>query len=83
MVESTQPARHSTLNHFDADILEFAKRWEPFDGGHEFVLAEFGIDIGEYYRRLTQILERLEPKDRDPRVVAAARRHLALRHGDS
>lgn len=73
--------RRTQLDKFDADILEFAKRWAPFGGGHEFVLAEFGINIGGFYHRLHWILQELEPHERDPKVVTITQHNYAAHHG--
>lgn len=38
------------------DLIDFALRWEPFGGGDEFILPEFGIAPVVFYRRLLRIL---------------------------
>lgn len=75
MTRKTGPNLHSHLDPFDTAILEFAERWAPFDGGHEFVFAEFGIRVAEFYDRLEQILSRTDAGRRDSRLIANVRRN--------
>jgi hypothetical protein len=43
--------------HLNAhDLIAFATRWEPFGGGDEYILPEFGLQPEQFYRRLTQLL---------------------------
>lgn len=40
----------------DLELLQFAVKWAPYDGGNEHVLVEFGLSLSEYYRRLQNLL---------------------------
>lgn len=75
MTFRTGPNPPSQLDPFDTAILEFAKRWAPFDGGHEFVFAEFGIRVNEFYDRLEQILSRIDAGQRDSQLLEDVRRN--------
>ncbi|MFH5211428.1 DUF3263 domain-containing protein [Antrihabitans spumae] len=81
MASGRRELHRARLSRFDGALLDFAERWAPYDGGHEFILAEFGLTLGEYYRRLREVLSQLDAGDRDPRVVAAARHHDAIHNG--
>lgn len=79
---ATKPSSgRSTLDRFDSALLDFAERWAPFDGGHEFIFAEFGLTTSQFYDRLKMVLARLAPAESDPRVVSAVRHYHALHHG--
>lgn len=54
-----QSRARARLDRYDTALLEFAERWQPFGGGHEYVFAEFGLDIDEFYRQLQRIRQRL------------------------
>lgn len=81
MLTNGRKPRRIQLDDFDAAILEFAEQWTPYGGGHEFVFAEFGIDLAEFYRRLQRVLYQLEPHECHPNVVSFVRHNYALHHG--
>lgn len=57
-----------------AEMVDFARRWYPYGGGTaEDILVEFGIGEHEYFRRLTEIIDGLQPADQDVVVYAAMR----------
>lgn len=69
-----EPTR-TQLDKYDTAILEFAEQWMPYAGGHEYVLAEFGVDVDEFYIRLQRIRQRLHPHERHPKVGTAVQRY--------
>lgn len=55
-----------------AELLDFALRWYPYGGGTaEDILVEFGISEHEYFRRLSLIIDSLQPADPDAAAYAA------------
>lgn len=41
--------------------VDFALRWEPFGGGDDYILPEFGVSPAVFYRRLLNDLDRTPP----------------------
>lgn len=55
-----------------AELLDFAQRWYPYGGGTaEDILVEFGISAHEYFRRLSEIIDSVQPADPDAAAYAA------------
>ncbi|OAK51234.1 hypothetical protein [Rhodococcoides kyotonense] len=75
MTADERRAPRTPLNTVDAAILEFAERWAPFGGGHEFIFPEFGIRIDEFYDRLGHILNQIDPQHRRSALTDAVRRN--------
>ncbi|WP_433521402.1 hypothetical protein ACQPZ2_29225 [Nocardia pseudovaccinii] len=45
------------FDYWDRAILDFGVRWHPYGGGHPGrIFIEFGIDEGEYFRRLLRLV---------------------------
>lgn len=51
-----KPPETSPLDRNARDMIAFAAKWEPFVGGDEYILPEFGVQPGEFYRRLAHLL---------------------------
>ncbi|MDF3312705.1 hypothetical protein P3H15_48070 [Rhodococcus sp. T2V] len=57
MATMLQPEQHShSSSGGTREIIGFALRWAPFDGGDEYILPQFGITPATFYRRLAAIL---------------------------
>ncbi|ABH00668.1 hypothetical protein RHA1_ro11021 (plasmid) [Rhodococcus jostii RHA1] len=57
---STRRKRRTTeaaTRRTDNELLAFAIRWEPFGGGDEFILPEFGLPPVSFYRRVLADLQ--------------------------
>jgi hypothetical protein len=74
MATGQHESNRKKLPRFDAELLTFAERWAPFGGGHEFIFAEFGLTVDQFYCRLRGILAQLDSSERDPFLVALVRR---------
>ncbi|MFC9361749.1 hypothetical protein ACFTZB_34875 [Rhodococcus sp. NPDC057014] len=63
-------------------LVNHALQWEPYGGGDEYILPEFGIPPQTYYRRILRLLQsvhapRLEAIDRQ-KIVAICLRKLGI-----
>lgn len=63
-----------------SEMIAFALRWEPFDGGDVGdILVQFGITEGVYYRRLQLILDRASADELDSQSLQRLRRLCQMR----
>nr|MDV2477096.1 DUF3263 domain-containing protein [Rhodococcus zopfii] len=77
MISRISFAEGNDVNEYRTEILEFAVRWAPYNGGDDEILPTFGLSIPEYYRRLVALLETPEAGSIDRRT----REHLRIRCG--
>lgn len=65
------------MNKYSREVLEFARQWEPFGGGDDFVFLQFGVEPEVFYRRLRRLLKRELERPDVPADFARLERHCS------
>lgn len=71
------------LSEEDRDILEFERDWWRHATAKEQACRErFGLSPGDYYQRLSRLIDTAEALDHDPLLVRRLRRLRSARRHD-
>ena len=67
------------LSSHDRQILDFERGWWRYPGPKESTIPDLlGMEVGEYYSRLRQLIDAPEAVDYDPLTIRRLRRLLSI-----